>query len=477
MQCLAITKLGTRCSRKALPNSKYCWQHQNLEVKESKTEIIPSKNILQVIPEDVFINIGKYLGYPEISNAKISKFPKKISYQKSCIVYVYDGKNNLDNLIKNLPKLTNLSINLTDATEHKEKLYYIIKTLKSFKNLEALTLSSTNYNININAEDIKINNSFENWLGFNNLKYLNISIFIYEFDIYSVVSKIPTLEYLEINSHWNLSLKFDNSTSKIPDTLKILEINSYSRIISDHNINRIFENLDKFSSLKGLIVSELVPYEFNKLTKLKNLDILHIDGDDNTYLLANNLNMFPTQIRFLYLEFIGYSNDSVFKQLILPNLEYFGMKNLGSLEHIINVLFKYPKLMHLYISEIKFSRLDGNPHFLKNLKNLKRVKPGLTLDFDTTKYETVSKQIQDIVEDDIYDKEDTQYQEMIDDSVSILDRETKAMKRTWPTFQKIFNLTEVVIDEKGHIIQASNQYPPEQWSEDNGYYVKEICNQ
>jgi len=291
------------------------------------------------------------------------------------------------------------------------------------------------------------------------------------------VSKIPTLEYLEINSHWNLSLKFDNSTSKIPDTLKILEINSYSRIISDHNINRIFENLDKFSSLKGLIVSELVPYEFNKLTKLKNLDILHIDGDDNTYLLANNLNMFPTQIRFLYLEFIGYSNDSVFKQLILPNLEYFGMKNLGSLEHIINVLFKYPKLMHLYISEIKFSRLDGNPHFLKNLKNLKRVKPGLTLDFDTTKYETVSKQIQDIVEDDIYDKEDTQYQEMIDDSVSILDRETKAMKRTWPTFQKIFNLTEVVIDEKGHIIQASNQYPPEQWSEDNGYYVKEICNQ
>ena len=29
MQCQATTKSGTQCSRKALPNSNYCWQHQN----------------------------------------------------------------------------------------------------------------------------------------------------------------------------------------------------------------------------------------------------------------------------------------------------------------------------------------------------------------------------------------------------------------------------------------------------------------
>jgi antitoxin component YwqK of YwqJK toxin-antitoxin module len=31
MECKAITKLGTQCSRIAEPNSKYCWQHQNYE--------------------------------------------------------------------------------------------------------------------------------------------------------------------------------------------------------------------------------------------------------------------------------------------------------------------------------------------------------------------------------------------------------------------------------------------------------------
>lgn len=27
-QCEAITKKGTRCKRKAMPGSRYCWQHQ-----------------------------------------------------------------------------------------------------------------------------------------------------------------------------------------------------------------------------------------------------------------------------------------------------------------------------------------------------------------------------------------------------------------------------------------------------------------
>jgi hypothetical protein len=30
-QCEALTKKGTRCKRKAMPGSRYCWQHQNYD--------------------------------------------------------------------------------------------------------------------------------------------------------------------------------------------------------------------------------------------------------------------------------------------------------------------------------------------------------------------------------------------------------------------------------------------------------------
>ena len=30
-QCEAYTKKGTRCKRKAMPGSRYCWQHQNYQ--------------------------------------------------------------------------------------------------------------------------------------------------------------------------------------------------------------------------------------------------------------------------------------------------------------------------------------------------------------------------------------------------------------------------------------------------------------
>jgi len=36
-QCEAITKSGTRCSRSAKDNSKYCWQHQNYEKTNNKS--------------------------------------------------------------------------------------------------------------------------------------------------------------------------------------------------------------------------------------------------------------------------------------------------------------------------------------------------------------------------------------------------------------------------------------------------------
>jgi methylphosphotriester-DNA--protein-cysteine methyltransferase len=35
-QCQAITKKGTRCTRKAVSGSKYCWQHKNYGDKNDK---------------------------------------------------------------------------------------------------------------------------------------------------------------------------------------------------------------------------------------------------------------------------------------------------------------------------------------------------------------------------------------------------------------------------------------------------------
>jgi hypothetical protein len=37
MECRAITNPGKQCSRKSLPNSKYCWQHQNYDKKSDET--------------------------------------------------------------------------------------------------------------------------------------------------------------------------------------------------------------------------------------------------------------------------------------------------------------------------------------------------------------------------------------------------------------------------------------------------------
>jgi antitoxin component YwqK of YwqJK toxin-antitoxin module len=49
MECKAITNIGTQCSRIAELNSKYCWQHQNYDVKESELINI-SNQYFQNIP-------------------------------------------------------------------------------------------------------------------------------------------------------------------------------------------------------------------------------------------------------------------------------------------------------------------------------------------------------------------------------------------------------------------------------------------
>jgi len=73
MQCKAITNSGKQCSRKALPNSNYCWQHQNQNIttpknittptKENKTtEIKNSTLTLNALQPGIMSNIIKYSG-------------------------------------------------------------------------------------------------------------------------------------------------------------------------------------------------------------------------------------------------------------------------------------------------------------------------------------------------------------------------------------------------------------------------------
>ncbi len=167
------------------------------------------------------------------------------------------------------------------------------------------------------------------------------------------------------------------------------------------------------------------------------------------------------------MEFIGYDN-SVFNQLVLPNLEYLSMQNLGSLESIINSLFNYPKLEHLFIYEIKFYRLSDM--FLNRLQELKKARPTLTFDFETTKYQTISENM-------INGTYDLDEEGFVDELYDILDREQKASKKFWSRLQSIFNLADLKIDEDGYAHLSQHQYLPEQWMIDNGYFVKKICEQ
>jgi len=44
MQCQALTKSGTQCSRKAEPNSRFCWQHQDYDEKKAVSSVATTKH-------------------------------------------------------------------------------------------------------------------------------------------------------------------------------------------------------------------------------------------------------------------------------------------------------------------------------------------------------------------------------------------------------------------------------------------------
>ena len=438
MKCQAITKSTKRqCQREAINGTQYCWQHQAQEQKiELKTQ---RTDIVKTIPKDIFTNLGGYLSYKDLGLARRSNFPKEINIQKYCLTLELTDLQTIKNIIKNYPKLKNFILKDDNMVIDDTFLIQLFESLKTIKNLEALTFRSDYYD-----ERLKIN-----WLGFRSLRYIRIDHILYsDIDIYNLVVSIPTLESLKMDNEYFVETKTEKI---IPETLKYLHlVNIHYTDITD------YPNLLNYRFLKALSINTVELIELSNMS----LDFLSIrSNDDYRILNSQNIEYFPTQLRFLYIEFIGYE-ISIFNKLKLPFLEYLGMSNLGSLVHIIDSLFTYPKLQHLYIEEIKFHRL--NEEFLKKLKTLKKKIPKLTLDFDTTKTNEI------ILSTDFSDEEEVYVLN------AITDRESIAREKYWNEFRSIFNLSEMV-ESDGQETLEFHQYTITQWLTDNGYYVNIDC--
>src|SRR5438105_14668522 len=105
-QCQAITKSKPpkQCTRNAVSESKFCWQHENTK----NTSIKSQNTILQKIPKDVFSMVGSYLTYPEIKESTISKFPETLTIKKDCLTVKNFNLDFLKYLSKNYPGLKSL---------------------------------------------------------------------------------------------------------------------------------------------------------------------------------------------------------------------------------------------------------------------------------------------------------------------------------------------------------------------------------
>jgi len=444
MQCQAITSVNRRCSRKATKNSSTCKQHQ-----------IPEKNILQKLSNNEISHVGQFLGYSDIRNTKLSKFPSSIYTLKNCITIIYD----LDTLPKVILSITRLKdLTISDYYFLAEEFTTFINLLKSIKNLEALTISL------YNQDFIADSTSIVDWSGFK-LKYLNLGIFR-AYDIHDVTFNIPTLQTIVISPsndqiYYNeYNLKSEEHIN-IPNTLKTLNLEN----ISD------YPNFKLFPYIKELNLGFVKPIDIILIAELKQLEILTIKSDDFDFLDDKTLTYFPTNLKFLYLDYIGYQ-DNWFIRLNFPQLEYLELKNLSSLGHIIDIIFEYPKLQHLCIQDLKFRSL--NAEFLKKLKELVDKKPKLTFDFYITRYEKLSLQTEEYKNiDPNNDETESELKELIKKR----DEEQKAQKLYWPSLQEIFDLANLITDKNGYEYLEKLQYPPIEWARDHGYYIKENCKE
>lgn len=444
MRCAAIIKTKKQCSRITIEDSLYCWQHKNIKST--------NQNILSILNKDIFANIGEFLDYSDIANAKKSKFPANLITQKYCYTLNYRGLESLKNLYKNLPRLKSIILYVTSYMGQKEA-DALFTLLKKFKNLERLEINVSN------TYDGKINFDI-NWFGFN-LKALDTP-FLINTEI-PLFYEMPTLEFLKMYQNHPNIVNNDTAISLINPNLISLDLSEY-----------VYTNIEfnNFKQLKELIISRTNADNtlLSSISELKTLEVLSIPNDDYLFLNSENLHLFPNWIRLLDLEFIGYEY-SVFTQLQFPNLEYLSMRNLRSLQHILDVLETYPNLKHLSIHEIKFSLFDGI--FFAKLRKLKQKKPDLTFDFEITKLDTINHKLLDIERE----MEVAENQDELDDLyrqknsiLHIIPREEKAELKYWPILQKIFGLANI-IDSPGHRKLQENQYTIKQWRKDNGYYI------
>jgi len=475
MQCEATTNAGTRCSRKALLNSRYCWQHQNYKASATHAEgkapsnnIIIStnkrNNILQTLSNNDFTQVGQYLNYYDLANTKISKFPASTYLLKKCITMDYNLKH-LRQMVPTVTKLKDLTLIFNNRINLGE-IDIVFDLLKSVKNLEALHIEyfpellmeelypGDNYII-FSTDDIK-------WSGFK-LKYLNLDGFI-KYNIYNIVKRIPTLETLIIGESDSINIEdfINNNSDRIPDTLKSLDISYTTQYL----------NLQKFRYLKELNLG-LISFDSiseTEISDFKNLEILTIETDDYEFLTKENLSYFPTNLKVLGIDYIGYQN-TLFLELKFSELEYLILKNLGSLQHIIDTIIHYPKLQHILIKELKFRTL--NPKFLDKLKVLVKHKPNLTFDFYKIKYQVLSESFKESINfaDENYKE---QYTEEMKDKMS---KEIDAENLYWPQLQQIFKLTDLVIDESNFKHLEKFQYLPSDWRRDHGYYTRIECDE
>jgi hypothetical protein len=102
---------------------------------------------------------------------------------------------------------------------------------------------------------------------------------------------------------------------------------------------------------------------------------------------------------------------------------------------------------------------------LTQLQRLKTQKPKLTFDFTSTKYQKIHLQM--IYNDHDHDDDD----EYTDHLQDILERETKAQAEFWPHLQKIFNLSDLVIDENGYAHLQTHQYTSVDWARDHEFFL------
>lgn len=450
MQCSGITKSKTQCSR-IVNSGNYCWQHGNQNIQNNS-------NILSILNTDIFNNIGKYLDYQEIGKAKLAKFPANLTTYKYC--YTLNGINVelLQQLYKSVPKLKELTINLTHDVEQ-VVIDSFFSILKKFRNLEALNIEIEN------AREIYF--SFDiDWSGFS-LKSLRTP-FIINLKT-SMFYEIPTLQYLQMLFYSKVKDNDDAIFAINPDIIS-LNLEEY-RSPYDTTL------LSNFKHLKELLISSITVEDsdvlLSNISEVKTLESLSIIGDDYNYLTPETINYFPTWVRFLYLDYIGYK-PSVFAQLLLPNLEYFCTANIRSLKYALPTLFSYKKLKHLFVTEVKFSIFDDG--FIQNLQKLKKQNPALTFDFNTTKYDNIVETIFNLTDLELQTDDLNHVMDITDeinDLSHIPPREEKAELIYLPQLQKIFGLANLV-GEAGSRSLQTHQYTTEQWRKDNGYYTS-IC--